>query len=601
MATCKRCNETNLEWRTSKKGRYVLWGSTGEPHFVSCLATEQGRKRVDSVVASRATDAQIDIPAPEGLTYLPFQKAGIQFASARKNTLIGDEMGLGKGIETLGFLNANPTLKKILIVVPAGLKLNWQRELTKWLVHPLSIGIANGKDFPTTDIVIASYSIMSKHKEILRSTRWDLLVADEAHNLRNSRTIRAKQVFGDWDKDKKKYVLDPLVARRTLFLTGTALVNKPIELWPLVNYLDKNTFGNFWSYTKTFCDAVQDTYGWDMSGASNLEELQRKLRGSVMIRRLKKDVLKELPPKRHQVIVLPPDGNVAAIKAERQAIATLAEKYDISIEDLHKGKAIKFTEMAGIRHATAVAKAPAVVEHVKGVLESEDKVVVFVHHHDVCDIIQDAFADCCVVRTGETGMKAGQEAVDQFQGNPNIKVFIASIQASIGVNLTAASVGIFAEQDWVPGIMAQASDRLHRIGQQNSVLLQYLVLDGTIDVTMTERLVEKQAILDAAMDNEIPELEKGEVKVTPIAKEDMLLSKQVDAVHRGLKLLSGMCDGAMEEDGCGFNRLDTRFGKSLAGQQSLSVRQALVGQKMILKYKRQLPGDLYDVIKGERA
>jgi len=595
VATCKQCAETNLEWRTSKKGRFVLWGMTDEPHFLSCSGTVQGRKRAESVVASRATDAKIDTPAPEGLTYLPFQKAGIQFACARNNTLFGDEMGLGKGIETLGFINANPTLKKILVVVPAGLKLNWKREMEKWLVMPLSIGITTGKEFPSTDIVIASYAIMSKHKEVLRSTKWDLLVADEAHNLRNSRTLRAKQIFGDWDKDKGKYVLEPLTARRVLFLTGTAMVNKPIELWPLVNYLDRNTFGNFWSYTKTFCDASQEEYGWDMTGASNLEELQRKLRGSVMIRRLKKDVLKELPPKRHQVIVLPPEGMTRAIKAENNAVIALAEKHGISLEDLHKGKALPFTEMAGIRHVTAIAKAPAVVEHIKGVLETEDKVVVFIHHHDVCDIIEEAFADCCVTLTGETGMKARQEALDQFQNNPKVRVFIASILAAVGYNATAASVGIFAEHDWVPGNMSQASDRLHRIGQRNSVLLQYLVLDGTNDVAMIERVVKKQQILDAALDDEIPEPEKGEVKEAP---KVMMPKLQVDSILRGLKIVAGMCDGAKEDDGCGFNRLDTAFGKSLAGQTSLSVRQAIVGQKMVLKYKRQLPEDLYSVIKG---
>jgi len=155
-----------------------------------------------------------------------------------------------------------------------------------------------------------------------------LVIADECRKVKNPKSQRAQQIFGFKGKvkktiDKKQIEIDvdisPLNAKRKLFLTGTPIVNRPIELWPIAHYLDPETFNSFWGYAKQFCNAIQGRYGWDLSGASHLDELQIKLRSSIMVRRLKKDVLTELPAKQRQVIVIPSNECAGAVEAEQSA------------------------------------------------------------------------------------------------------------------------------------------------------------------------------------------------------------------------------------------------------------------------------------------
>jgi len=182
---------------------------------------------------SRATDAAIDIPAPTGLTYLPYQKAGIAYAINRANCLIGDEMGLGKTIQAIGVINADPTIRRVLVICPASLKINWLREMNRWLVIPHRIAIANGT-FPTEDIVIINYDILKKHAASLRAMAWDLLIIDEAHYLKNPKALRTIEVLGKYNKDLSK-AITPIPAKQKIFLTGTPITNRPIELWPILH------------------------------------------------------------------------------------------------------------------------------------------------------------------------------------------------------------------------------------------------------------------------------------------------------------------------------------------------------------------------------
>jgi len=153
---------------------------------------------------SRMADLDVEIPSPEGLDYMPFQRAGIAYASKRDATLIADEMGLGKTIQAIGVINIDPTIRRVLIICPASLKINWQRELAKWLVPNLSIGIANGGGWPQTNIVIVNYDIQTKWSEKIHEIEWDLMIADEAHYLKNPESQRSEQVLGSSYKKRKK-------------------------------------------------------------------------------------------------------------------------------------------------------------------------------------------------------------------------------------------------------------------------------------------------------------------------------------------------------------------------------------------------------------
>jgi SWI/SNF-related matrix-associated actin-dependent regulator 1 of chromatin subfamily A len=183
------------------------------------------------------------------------------------------------------------------------------------------------------------------------------------------------------------------------------------------------------------------------------------------------------------------------------------EAYSAAMRELHKGLKIGFEEMAALRHATAVAKIPHVIEHVRGCLENVDKLVVFVHHHDVANALLEAFPNAALV-TGEIKPGSRTAQVDQFQHDPNCRVFIGSIQAAgVGLTLTAAQLAIFAELDWVPGNINQAEDRLHRIGQLGSVLIQHLVFVDSVDSYMANMIIDKLETIEAALDTRTKPIE----------------------------------------------------------------------------------------------
>jgi SWI/SNF-related matrix-associated actin-dependent regulator 1 of chromatin subfamily A len=359
---------------------------------------------------------------------------------------------------------------------------------------------------PDVDVRITNYEMLRK----ITLSPVDLLIVDEAHYIKNPKAQRTK-VVAQW----------ATYAKRKLLMTGSPIVNRPIELHSLLTILDPEGWP-FWTYAQRYCAAHKTKWGWDFSGASNLPELQRRLRARIMVRRLKADVLSELPPKIRQLITLSPAGYSAILQAEADMQAGVdadieklemlrdlaemvgdTEAYDQAVRDLHSRHLVAFEEMSRVRHDTAVAKAPAVAEHVLGLLDSVDKVVVMAHHHDVVDILTEALAEYGVVSlTGRDNQADRQTSIDRFQDHPEVRVFVGSIQAAgIGITLTAASTVVFAELDWVPGNMSQAEDRCHRIGQTDSVLVQHVVLDGSIDARLAKTLVEKQAVITMAIDD----------------------------------------------------------------------------------------------------
>ena len=347
-----------------------------------------------------------------------------------------------------------------------------------------------------------------------------------------------------------------------------------------------------------------------------------------MIRRLKKEVLKELPPKYRQVIEIPPNGNSAIVARERARMAEIEARledlkvavelakisddpkaYADAVKNLRSAVMVSFDEMSRVRHETALAKVPDVVTFLKDAV-SNHKVVVFAHHRDVIEQIKDAFGDAAVILYGGMSEKVKNENIDKFQNDDNVKLFVGSIKAAgVAITLTAASHVVFAELDWVPGNMTQAEDRCHRIGQTDNVLVQHLVLEGSLDAHMAYKLVEKQEVIDKALDEDI-EIKKvkyfvtpgadAATKNTPKSKIEKIAEKMTDeqraAAHMGLKMIAGMCDGARELDGMGFNKIDTKIGKSLAANETLSPKQAAFAKILVTKYQRQLPESLVESI-----
>ena len=605
--------EFSAAWKTQKDEIKAIGAGFGKDQngdweltWWQEISADTKQARAESIDASHAVNADIDLPCPEGLSYMPFQKAGIRYALDRPNVLIADEMGLGKTVEAIGIINADPTIKTGIIVCPKSLKLNWKRELEKWLTRPFSVGIANGV-FPDTDIVIINYEGLIKFD--LGTKKFDICIVDEAHLIKNSKALRSKAVKA-------------INARRKVRMTGTPIVNRPAELYNIIEDLGGD-WGSFFSFAKRYCNAHSNGYGWDFSGAINLDELQKRLRETVMVRRLKSEVLTELPRKIRQIVEVSADdaNQKKAVKAEQsyeldseQRLTDLRiaielskteseEAYKTAVERLTEASQISFTEMARLRHETALAKVPAIISHIQNALEdNNNKIIIAAHHHDCIDQLMIGLAEFNPVKlTGETKEIDRQSAVDSFQNDPSVRVFIGSITAAgVGITLTAASHVVFSELDWVPGNITQMEDRAHRIGQTETVLVQHIVLSDSLDARMARILIDKQNVIDSALDVNHPERTKPvyEPKIKAVTSTETvdklaeiaetLTEAQIADIHEKLRFLAWMDgDFAAEQNGIGFNKIDTGIGHSLAEQSFLTPKQAALGLKLVQKYHKQ--------------
>jgi len=500
--------------------------------------------------------------------------------------------------------------------------------MRKWLTRKFSIGIQYA-DQPwlgrACDIVILNYDVVHKFAEQIAAIDWDLRIMDEAHYAKNPKARRTKAVLA-------------INAKRKLSLTGTPVENRPIELWPIISDLDPATWHpkkGFFRFAQRFCGAKHNGFGWDFSGHSNEAELQHKLRGTIMVRRLKCDVLTELPPKSRVVIEMEDERSSTAIRAERTeweqrrdmiealearvAVAKASEsreEYQAAVDALHAGQGAAFEQMARLRHDTGMAKVDQAAAFIRDALEN-GKVVCFCHHLDVVAALKAEFPQAAVV-TGE--VPAGplrQAEVDRFQTDPACDLFLGNNAAAEGITLTASSHVVFVEGDWVPGKLAQKEDRTHRIGQKNAVLCTYLVLQGSVDAELMRSNVEKMNVIDMVLDRQgdyaepevtgaspkttvdvvpaNPEAQMARATFETLAKEAVTFPKAALAiVHQGFKVLAGVCDGAFKRDDCGFSGVDVRIGHSFASQLFLTPKQGALGAKILRKYHRQLGAEFME-------
>jgi SWI/SNF-related matrix-associated actin-dependent regulator 1 of chromatin subfamily A len=529
---------------------------------ISKKALEIENQRSINISKSRKTESKINVPAPAGLSYIPFQLAGIEYALDHPGTLFGDEMGLGKTIQALGAINSKPEINRVLVICPASLKINWRNEIKKWLIRPLTVGIARStEEFPESDIVIINYDILKKFSLDIHSVNWDAIICDEAHYLKNPAAQRSKIVLGNnkyTRKGREKAIL-PLDSNYKFALSGTPAVNRPKELFSILHWLDPQTWPDFFQFALKYCDAHKTDYGWNFDGASNLSELQDQMRSSVMIRRLKEDVLKELPEKRRQIIEIPNDDFSKELKAERKAIAdhkkqivtfrkklrfakinSTEKEFREEAKKLRQGASISFEEIARARHKIALAKCPHVIEHLRSIIDQGQKVICFAHHLDVIKKIFEAFPGQAAQIIGSMPIEKRQEAVEKFQNDPECMIFVGSIQACReGLTLTAASKVVFAEFLYVPGHLLQAEDRAHRIGQKSFVLVQYLVVSESIDAHMIKTVVHKMEVLEATLDSQEKTGASNDISdwLASQGTEDQLISESEDF---SLDLLEGL-------------------------------------------------------------
>lgn len=448
-------------------------------------------------------------PCPANLEYLPFQRAGIEYAFKRPGSIIADDMGLGKTIEAIGVINCLPDTTKVIIVCPLSLKINWRNELDKWLVNrSLKITILTSK---TTEIgaILAAHNIFIVHYDILRkfasellSTRYDICILDEAHFIKNTdaqRSVVAHRLSA--------------ASAKSILLTGTPILNCSTEVVSLMvaAKLDADPINQAFISKANELKSLSFSYPYE-------DYMKNILRTTVMIRRKKEDVLPQLPKKTRQIIEIEPDSSLKACMAHELAfieqhpdlqslLDSVAEQSPTDLDTKYRkhvsqlsDKSASFAEISALRHATAMRKVPHVCSYITELLAHVDSIVVYAHHKDVVASILSKLGSIAVPYTGEQNTEERNDAVVRFQSGA-VRVFVGSIRAAaFGITLTRSSTVVFAELDWTPAINTQAEDRCHRIGQRECVNVFHVVLNNSLDARIAKIIVSKQSHIDKIME-----------------------------------------------------------------------------------------------------
>lgn len=434
------------------------------------------------------------------LELFPYQVEGVR-AIVKKfggRALLADEMGLGKSAQALAtaaFYKEWP----LVVVCPSSLRLNWKKEALLWLPAYLSevdiCVVRKGSDKLYGRMLIFSYEMAAKRAGEILALKPQMVVLDEAHYIKNKTAQRTKRLV-------------PLcrAAPRCILLTGTPVLNRPIELWTQLEALNRS-FGKYWEYAQKYCNLKRGRFGWDVSGARNLPELNERLRSTVMVRRLKRDVLTQLPPKRRVKIVVEGVGRsteLEVIRGEvRDALAKANGNMELARELLRK-KTVKLSSIIFKAYSLIGAmKAEHVVSWTIDNSSSDSPLVVFAHHKLVLDAICRGLTEQGVswVRIdGSTKLDARQDAVEKFQGGKAQVAVLSITAASTGITLTRSSDMLIAELPFGPGLAAQAEDRIHRVGQKNAALIRYMIAERTLDESLWRLINRKSEVTHAALD-----------------------------------------------------------------------------------------------------
>jgi SWI/SNF-related matrix-associated actin-dependent regulator 1 of chromatin subfamily A len=484
-----------------------------------------------NVVASKAADADVALVGMEdGVTPYPYQRAGIAYAMRQRRVLIADDMGLGKtpqALLTVAQVDAFPAL----VVAPKSVVRQWARETRKFLKGRTAsiVGLkGNAKRLARQglvaglggDVVIVNYERLNALVDKIDVTpkpapgmpepkkkyEWPLrpearpfrsLILDESHYVKNAKVDRARRA-------KALATKDGLAC--TILLTGTPVLNRPIELTHQLDILGRlGEFGGFMGFAKRYCAAHETKYGWDMSGASNMAELNTLLRERCMVRREKADVLAELPALRRASVPVEVDDPRAYRDAIRDVVAWMAaNRGTFPSEEAYRAEAL--VKIEGLRQLAARSKYASGLEWLTTWLEAAEgqKLVLFAHHRDIQEKLKaDLAAFGAVSISGGDSDDNRDAAVKRFWDDPTCRVIVCSIKAaSVGLNLQCATNVAFFEFAWHAADMDQAEARCHRIGVSAAVMSYWLIGEDTFDEDMVALIEEKRAVASAVVSGE---------------------------------------------------------------------------------------------------
>jgi SWI/SNF-related matrix-associated actin-dependent regulator 1 of chromatin subfamily A len=424
------------------------------------------------------------------------QKEAIEKLVRNKKFILADDMGLGKTTSTI-IASLETGAKKILIVCPASLKINWQREIANY--SDRSVYIAEGKKFSDDhDFVIVNYDILKnfhdikeKDKSEIMKINFDLVIMDESHMISNPQAQRTKIANDIASK-----------SNRVWLLSGTPMTSRPMNYYNLLNLVDSPVAMNWMAYAKRYCNGFQFSVGkrkvWNVTGASNLDELRERT-STHILRRLKEEVL-DLPEK-----IITPVYLRLKSKDYEELMGEYFDWYDQNPEE-SSSLTIQFGKLMKVRKVIAQEKINNTIELAENIIEQGKKVIIFTNFTDTLNQIYNHFGKSAVYLDGSCSKFHRQNAVDEFQTNDKIKVFVGNLKAAgVGITLTSAEAVIMNDLSFVPAEHAQAEDRAYRYGQKNNVLVYYPIFENTIEGVIYDILNTKKKIIGTVMGDEVSE------------------------------------------------------------------------------------------------
>ena len=475
-----------------KEKSYHIWGK----FFDKDPLTEFWVPKSSLIKTHNVEKVDIDYTKYDHRPPLAHQKEAVEKLAGSRRFILADDMGLGKTTATI-IAALETGAKKILIICPASLKINWQREIENYSDRP--VYIAEGKKFSTeADFVIVNYDILKnfhdmkdKGKSLLNQSNFELVILDEAHMISNPQAQRTK-IINHYVKDIK----------RVWLLTGTPMTSRPMNYYNLLNIIESPVAQNWMAYAIRYCQGYQFMAGkrkvWNVTGASNLEELRDRTSKQIL-RRLKEDVL-DLPDK----IISPVYLRLKSKEYEE----LMGEYYDWfdNKKDESSSLTVQFSKLMKVRKVIANEKTKQTIEFAENIIEQGKKVIIFTNFTDTLQTIYQHFGKQAVYLDGGCSKPHRQNAVDEFQENDKIKVFVGNLKAAgVGLTLTAAEVVIMNDLSFVPAEHAQAEDRAYRYGQKSNVLVYYPLYENTIEGAVYDILNRKKEIIRTVMGDEQPE------------------------------------------------------------------------------------------------
>ncbi len=456
---------------------------------------------IDDLPELPSLDFEVPLHHPDGYGFRPYQDKGVARGLILKRFINGDEQGLGKTLQSIATLHgADMQGKKTfpcLVICPSSTKINWQREWLQWAGRKAIILDNKNKstwhrfyEMDMADVFITNYESLKKFfvdymppkgrmrnsMEIKLNERASLfksVIIDESHRCKDTKTQQTK--FALRIAQGKEW---------RILLTGTPVVNKPIDLFPQLAIMGRlKEFGGSKGFKMRYCEG-----GY---GASNLKELNFLLNKNCFFRREKKDVAKDLPDKQRQTILCDITTRAEYNKAKNQFVKYLEDQGWDDKEIAKKLRGEIMVKMGELKRISALGKLAEVKEFVNEVLDSGEKLIIFCSLHAIVDAVLKEFPNSVTV-TGRDSMEQKQQNIDAFQNNSEVKLIVCNIKAAgVGITLTASSRVAFIEYPWTYADCVQCEDRAHRIGQKNNVMCTYFLGQKTIDEKLFKMIQAK--------------------------------------------------------------------------------------------------------------